>query len=267
MIDMDPIAELSTAVDFWKAARLWVGIPTLALAAATFATQWMELKRSRALASLQREQLRMKDEQLRLELKEKDTKIASANQNSAEANQQAAVANENTAKLRIKAEETSILLEKEKANRLELEKAISPRVIEQYKFSQALKGFTGVTAIITSIPDFEAKRMAGQLATVLNMANWKYELAPFDANEIYPDGVAIERNVGAKPTDDRSSQAADLLLAQLRSNNIETRTIAAIKLPPNTIIIRIGCKPATFFYEKLNVDGSMKIFGNVEHHK
>lgn len=174
-----------------------------------------------------------------------------------------AQANEQTAKLKAEAEKTSLQLEKEKTKRLELEQAVSPRIMEQYKTSEALKVLTGVTAIITNIPDLESQRMAGQLAATLNMAGWKIQFSQYVPSEVYSDGVIIETNVGALPKEDIALKAAELLLTQLKTNKIESRTMPANGLPLNTIVVKVGFKPYTFFSDKMNPDENIRVHGNM----
>lgn len=172
-------------------------------------------------------------------------------------------ANEQTAKLKAEAEETSLQLEKEKSKRFELEQAVSPRIMEQYKSSKALTALTGVTAIITNVPDIESQRMAGQLAATLNMAGWKIQFSPYTPADVYPDGVIIESNVGAILEDELGPKAAELLLSQLRANKIESRTMPACGLPSNTIVVKVGFKPYTFFSDKMNPDENIRVHGNM----
>jgi len=172
-------------------------------------------------------------------------------------------ANEQAAKLKAEAEETHLLLEKEKSRRLELEQAVSPRIMEQHKSSNALKVLPGITAIITNVPDIESQRMAGQLAATLNMAGWRIQFSPYNPADIYPDGVIIEKNVGALPKHELGPKAAELLLSQLHANKIESRTMPARDLPSNTIVVRVGFKPYTFFSDKMNPGESVRVHGNM----
>jgi soluble cytochrome b562 len=141
-------------------------------------------------------------------------------------------------------------LEKEKIKRLELENAVSPRLMEQLKSSNNLKPFKGIKAIIKSIPDIEAKRTAGQIAATLNMAGWDIEFAPYNPKDIFQDGVIVERAVGARPENDISGPASDMLITQLQDNNIESHTMPASELPINTIIVKVGFKPYKYFTDK-----------------
>jgi len=84
------VTRLASSVEFWRVIRLIVVIGTVALATATMVAQWMELRRSRALAAKQKELIALKDENLRAELSEKDIRIADANRAAGEANAEAA---------------------------------------------------------------------------------------------------------------------------------------------------------------------------------
>lgn len=192
-----------------------------------------------------------------------DARLSDNEKETAQAKSVAALANEQTAQLKIEASGLAIQLEKEKTTRLELEQAVAPRIMEQYKSSEALKKIPGVTAIITNIPDIESQRMAGQLAATLSMAGWKYKFVPYNPSDIYPDGVVIEKNVGAIPEDDLSPQATEILLEQLKNNKIESRYMPARDLPPNTIVIKVGFKPYTFFSDKINPKENIRVHGNM----
>lgn len=194
---------------------------------------------------------------------EADKQIAFLNNETAKANEAIAVANGKTEELKKENLVLKSRVEEERRSRVELEQAVSPRIMEQHKSSEALKVLTGVTAIITNIPDLESQKMAGQLAATLSMAGWKFQFAPYDPKGIYPDGVIIETNVGVIPKEDISSKAADLLLTQLKTNKIEGRTMPAIDLPPNTIVVRVGFKPYTFFSDKMNPGENIRIHGNM----
>jgi hypothetical protein len=62
------------------------------------------------------------------------------------------------------------------------------------------------------------------------------------------DGITIETNVGARPKDDHSIEAADALVAVLTKNNIDANRMPSMdNLPINTIKLRIGLKPMTHF--------------------
>ncbi len=217
--------------------------------------------------------LRLNKAKDRLAAEEKmvsEEKIADANAIGASAKADAAKAQEEIAKAHVKTEElkrNNLVLEskveKERSSRIELEQAVSPRIMEQHNSSEALKVLTGVTAIITNIPDLESQKMAGQLATTLNMAGWKIQFSPYNPKDIYSDGVIIESNAGTLPKEDISSKAAKLLLAQLKTNKIESRTMPTTDLPLNTIIVKVGFKPYTFFSDKMSPGENIRIHGNI----
>ncbi|MDD5006705.1 MAG: hypothetical protein PHS93_09795 [Candidatus Omnitrophica bacterium] len=190
-------------------------------------------------------------------------RISNNEKETATAKAVAAKANERTAELENEAAKTALQLEKEKMQRLELEQAVAPRIMEQYQSSNALKKFSNVTAIISSIPDIEARRTAAQINATLNMAGWKTKLIPFDPQQIFQDGVIVERNVGAISKDDISGDAADELIKQLQASKIESHTMPAMELPNNTIFIKVGFKPYQYFSDKMLKDGKTNIFGNM----
>jgi hypothetical protein len=248
--------ELQGAFDFWNTGYVWLVGFTVFLALVVFFTQFMSIKKGKELVKAQSELLQAKDEQLARDLQGKDMKIA-------ETQTVAAMAHKKAEELKRENLVLESKVEKERNSRIELEQAVSPRIMEQHKSSEALKVLTGVTAIITNIPDLESQKMAGQLAATLNMAGWKIQFAPYNPQDIYPDGVVVETNAGATPKEDVSSKAAELLLTQLETNKIESRTMPTTGLPPNTMFIKVGFKPYTFFSDKMNPDENIRVHGNM----
>ena len=282
------IQQLDSSQSLWLNISYWLCASAAVITLLYVIATWVVNKKSNDLKNAQTELIRAKDQQLAKDLKDKDLQIATTQQETkrieteaqskiatlnkeaenakagiATAHASAAKANEQTERLKTEAIEASLKLEKEKTKRLELEQAVSPRIMEQYKSSEALKAFTGITAIITNIPDIESQRMAGQLAATLNMAGWKIQFSPYNPKDIYPDGVIIETNVGAIPKEDISSKAADLLLIQLQNNKIDSRTMPARGLPADTLVVKVGFKPYTFFSDKINPDENIRIHGNM----
>lgn len=158
---------------------------------------------------------------------------------------------------------------------LELEAAIAPRGLEQAKTSEALKRCAGMPVIVSVIRDFEARRFAGMIRVMLQMANWT--IIRFDTTDTdLTDGVEIEYVFGhASGIEDqfppeliersgpitlfneRGSRAVDLLLQQFHDNHIQAiqrwipaRMAAKYRdqsLPVDAIVIRVGLKPTTYF--------------------
>jgi hypothetical protein len=113
-----------------------------------------------------------------------DLRAAQANEEAAKAIAKAAIADENAARANASAERL-------RAQNLELEKAVSPRFFEQYAPTEALKSFQGISVFVTSAPDFESRRMAGQLRWVVTNAGWKRFSGPANTQFHYFDGVNV----------------------------------------------------------------------------
>jgi hypothetical protein len=109
-----------------------------------------------------------------------------------------------------------------RAKNLELEKAVSPRILEQGLTSHKLKRFADVEVLVVSPSDFEPKRTAGQIRAMLNMAGWKRFSGTLNQRYPFFDGVVIHRAVG--PGSARASEAANALFEVLKEAGIEART-------------------------------------------
>jgi hypothetical protein len=155
-----------------------------------------------------------------------------------------------TAELEQKNLATASQLEKERALRVEMEMAVSPRIMEQRQSAKELEPFRGTSVTIESLAESEPWRTAGQIAWILDTARWNVLSGMrryLDATEFF-DGVTVETNVGALPPNDRSIQAANALVAVLTKNNIKAhRRPHERQLPPNTLIVRVGLKPTEYF--------------------
>lgn len=157
---------------------------------------------------------------------------------------------EGIAKAQIEVAKANEKAEAERLDRIRLEAELAPRTLEQRQSANELLRFRGINVIIESLAESEPWRTAGQIAWTLNNAKWN--ILPgmkrfLDATNFF-DGVAIETNVGARPREDRSIEVADALVVILAKNNIEAhRRPSGVDLPLNTIKIRVGLKPATYF--------------------
>jgi cell division protein FtsB len=76
-------------------------------------------------------------------------------------------------------------------NNLELEKALEPRLLEQLYSAEALKPFAEIQVFIVSVPDFEARRLASQMAVMFQMAGWTHKVVPSANAEAIIDGVEV----------------------------------------------------------------------------
>lgn len=282
------LEELQNAHGFWSNLSVWLIAVSVCATAVYFFAQWMTNKRGNELSKKQATIIRTKDEQLVRDLKDKDEQMEKiradaqkeiarvesdakkyiadvdadanrkieeareqANIKIAEARAEAARANEQAHRLEQENIKLATRLEEERNSRLEMENAIAPRIMEQSKSSQNLKPFAVMQAIIETVNDFEARRTAGQIAMTLQMANWKI-VGPVVVQDDFGffEGVDIETNAGALPREDRSSEAAESLIAQLEANKIESSRHPAINLPINALRIKVGLKPITYFYPK-----------------
>jgi hypothetical protein len=104
---------------------------------------------------------------------------------------------------------------------LELEKAVSPRVLEQTTTAKALSQFAGVPFVVISPADFEPKRTAGQIRWVLNQAKWVRFTEPLNLAQFpFFDGVSVHVMGGVIRPGDAAQTAAQALISVLNDNGI-----------------------------------------------
>lgn len=159
-----------------------------------------------------------------------------------------------------KAKAQAVEIAKLKNDNLELSAAAAPRIIDQGTLSQALANISGINYEIIVVPDFESRKAAAQLRTALDMAKWKFISSTVTDDTIglsLFDGITVENNVGAIPNGDNSKEAAQNLVYGLNAQKIQAKTFPAVsQLPPNTILIKVGLKPVTYFIN--NTSGNIK---------
>lgn len=147
--------------------------------------------------------------------------------------------------------------------KLQLEQALSPRLIDQSKLSSEIKTQADIHFDLITLPEFETRRTTGQIKVALEMAGWNFNkqiIANVDDGLMMFDGVIVEINVGVIETGDNSKKAADLLVAALIAQGIQARTHPSrTPIPPNTIRVKVGMKPIDYFLDKTpgNVKGNM----------
>jgi hypothetical protein len=142
-------------------------------------------------------------------------------------------------------------LEAERTKRLEMEKSLAPRSIEQCHAAEALKQFAGLNIMIASIGDEEARNTAGQISFLAQMAGWKpVPDNPPPSDMIFPprDGITITwSQTRDEDESDRTHDAADELKDQLGKSDVESSISSADELPANTIRVFVGLRPLTYF--------------------
>jgi len=142
---------------------------------------------------------------------------------------------------------------------LELERAVSPRVLEQSLTAAALSRFAGVQFVVISPQDFEPKRTAGQIRYVLQQAKWAGFTEPLRMPFPFVDGVVVHVMGRISKKNDPAAEAANALISVLNENGIQSRVgyptpffdehgkpIPPIPSPterPNVLIVEVGPKP------------------------
>jgi hypothetical protein len=181
------------------------------------------------------------------------------------ARQEVISAKEETEKLRQQNLNIEANLKVENAKRMELEKTVAPRLIEQITVGNVstldvLSKFAGTPCIIEFIPDWEARRAAGFVASVLNHAGWKIRSFTVVEKDL-PDGVTVESYVGPGTTVSEpegwkalhdqwdGGDIIDELVAFLIANDWQAQPGSPYsgELKIGEIRILVGFKPAPYF--------------------
>jgi hypothetical protein len=133
-----------------------------------------------------------------------------------------------------------------------------------------LDKFKNTKFLIEVLPDYEAIRLANQIISLLNTANWHLEnVKVVDMLELYrplddsrewiqesiqeynvQEGVFIIANGTRKisPPRENTEAAAEALYNQLNANSVLSDIVIDTRIPSNTIRILIGHKPIVPFY-------------------
>jgi hypothetical protein len=149
----------------------------------------------------------------------------------------AGVANERAASANLKAEEL-------RKKNFDLERAVSPRMLEQRLTSTALRRFSDVAFVVVSENDYEQRRTAGQIRWMLREARWKDYNAPRPSNLHlqYSVGVTVRSWFGGEA--ELGSDAKDALVKILNDNGIQAQSGAPLKeLGSNVVLVIVGPKP------------------------
>jgi hypothetical protein len=175
-------------------------------------------------------------------------------------------------RLRFDLKTTEQGLTDEHNRRIALEKSIAPRLIpvaslpqEHLAITDVLKKFAGVHAIVECIPDWEARRTAGNIIALLTQAGWIIDSKAI-VDKDFPDGVSIKAHQlvfdkeafdagrsGWPEEEDKSPDSGDELVAFLRANDWVAQTDFSEhrELEPNQVYVKIGFKPAPYFMGSL----------------
>jgi hypothetical protein len=129
-----------------------------------------------------------------------------------------------------------------KAN-LDLEAAVSPRILEQGLTSRELSKYAGVSFVVLSPSDFEPKRTAGQIRWMLHEARWKLSRdVTLRRPPAFFDGVVVHGPVG--PGSEQIQAVIDALVKTLNDNGIVARSgFPMDDLGPSGVVVLVGPKP------------------------
>jgi hypothetical protein len=169
-------------------------------------------------------------------------------------------------------------LDSERATRQELEKSLAPRELFILRYADGtyntdeLKKFSGTSALIEYIPDFEAERAARFIASALEASGWT--IAEVNSSTVIMfDGISVERYNGPERgnldipdnfklsqldygEEMRSLDACEAVVDFLRDSNVVANTGVTGRatdlppkndIPPRSVRIRVGFKPNPYF--------------------
>jgi hypothetical protein len=157
--------------------------------------------------------------------------------------------------------ETGRTLEAERSRRLELEKYFQPREIPSREWARIvgqpdpvkpLIPFSGITAIISVLPELEPNRAAANIVGTLEAAAWtvKGEGPPSGIATPAWDGVKLDKATGGRREGDKAPEATTALMEVLRSYNweVSNHNVSPEKLPINTVRITIGFNSVSRYF-------------------
>jgi hypothetical protein len=239
------VQALQRAFESWSVGYvLLVGFAVI-IAAFLFFTQFMSIRIGKQLTQAQSALDAAKGRQLASELKEKDEQIESVKAGAAiETKRVETEAKERIARVEagasIKIAETQRETEQLRDKNLSLERAISPRILEQNLAGRLLKPFSNTEVTVISLQDFEPRRTAGQIRFMLrSVAGWKKFPGPLPRMAFF-DGVVVHTSLGTQPT----RAAAEAFVSVLKNNGIEARTGYPVQeLGTNGVLVVVGPKP------------------------
>jgi hypothetical protein len=132
---------------------------------------------------------------------------------------------------------------------LELEDAVSPRVLEQFQSSNKLKSFSGTRYMLISPADTESRRTAGQVRVIMEQAGWVlYDGEWPPSPTFFADGIMIRTALPLPGSGENPNphlfDAERLLADVLTEAGAEARPGVTLKgVPAGIIRIEVGLKP------------------------
>jgi hypothetical protein len=135
-----------------------------------------------------------------------------------------------------------------------------------------LREFAGTKVVLTSVPEWEPRRFAGQLRLLFQFAEWEAEDGPLEYS-IAVEGVEVwyvrGKSVPPPPPgstepvtpkfNEQGQRAAEALVTELRKQNLDARTLVISEwadstwpqnVPRTTLIVRVGPKSQMYFLER-----------------
>jgi hypothetical protein len=193
-------------------------------------------------------------ESLRDDAEKSRAEIARAQLEAATARKEAGDAIERSEKLREANNVVSQQLEKEKAERLALERYLSPRDIgDQLSFGRQLAVFKDITVLMVVIREMESRRLAAYISTALDgirsadqMIIWRVAyVTPPENDFMVTDGICVFAR--SKNAEDKAEGAGRALVDLLNDRGVDSSLYFASSktkdLPVNTIRVEVGMKP------------------------
>jgi hypothetical protein len=150
-----------------------------------------------------------------------------------------------TAKANERAEKLANETEQLRAENLALEKAVSPRKLEQALTGKELSEFSDMQVSIVSPSDLEPRNTAGQIKFMLvAVAKWKEFQGNLPPPRAFRDGVIVSGTT-AGVHKERVREAVKKLLSVLNANGIDAKSGPPISVEElsNVISVEVGLRP------------------------
>ncbi len=174
--------NLSASIDRWNSSYVWFGGIALLIALFVFTAQFIIIRKSRLLATVQGNLLAAKDRELQIDLRDKDVQIAGLHAEASrhqqlleEAALQISHAGADAAHANERAAEANRLAEQERLERTKLEAEIAPRRLsqdQQTAIALIINRYNGRRVRVSSYSmDAESAVLAKQVVSALNKAN------------------------------------------------------------------------------------------------
>ncbi|MGD1090671.1 MAG: hypothetical protein ABSB35_01630 [Bryobacteraceae bacterium] len=250
------VQDITDSIARWNNAYVVLVALTVVLAGLVFVSQFVVIRKGKALEVAQGNLASAKEAQAVTDSKTKDVKIADALGAAALAGQRAAEAN--------------LRAEQEKLERIKLEEDLSPRLFNgATEATKRMSSFRGTAVLLEYSLDLECKATAERIAFVLSEAGWNITPRPNnDPNAVFFEGVVVgyvgQGGVGVNPVPvairlpfdvaPPIKTAGEVLLDELNNAGIDAHTTPGIGRIGEAVYVYVGFKPSPESKRELKIE-------------